>query len=93
MFLFLKLIFFQKKMFLDKELNLEGKCGQEEIEKKKFSQKDYPNLVELNLRSNGLRKLPPNIFNELKQLKGLCLNECICNCVCIISGGVDKLGL
>ena len=46
-------------------LNLAGKCGQEELEKKKFS----TNLVILNLASNGLNRLPSTIFNELKQLK------------------------
>ena len=42
------------------ELNLAGKCGQEELEKKKFS----PNLVKLTLASNGLDKLHSTIFNE-----------------------------
>ena len=54
-------------MSRQEKLNLEGKCGQEELEKKKFS----PNLVELNLASNGLNRLPSIIFNELKELQGL----------------------
>ena len=55
-------------------LNLEGKCSQDDLVKRKFY-KEHPNLKELNISSNNLISLNENTFEFLNKLEELNLSK------------------